>query len=123
MGKKHKRPRTAAELARKRPTGLDGTYTGTCIACVRPTDTALGFRGEPEAHAAFLIALGVPKREAIATTESFLPEFAAKYGSPDGLPQSIYRVCGKCAAKAKLPPPVLALPGHPVPVIYLPPPE
>ena len=94
MGKKHKRPRTAAELARKRPPGLDGTYTGTCVACLRGTDTALAFRGPAEWAAAGLVRLGLPMAEAIATIEAFPGMVEA-----DGATR-MFRVCERCAHKA-----------------------
>lgn len=86
--------------------GLQGTADGSCIACYTPTDTALGCRGEPEWQAAFLVTLGVPHDEAIATVERWQP--------PE---DSIYQVCAACAKKAGFPKPVLALAGAEIPTV------
>jgi hypothetical protein len=86
--------------------GLQGTLSGTCIACYKPTDTALGVEGDPEWHAAFLVVLGVPQTEALATIERSQPPR-----------RSVCRVCEACAAKSPFPKPVLALPGVAVPTV------
>lgn len=115
---KKRKPKSLDTLVRKRPTGLDGTYAGTCIACLKPTDTALAFRGEPEWHAAGLVQLGLPMNEAIATAERTLRAMAV--GSDGaGRYDAVYRVCGDCAAKADppFPTPALAYPGMPIPVV------
>lgn len=111
MSKKGK-PKSVTRLAHKRVPGLDGTYAGTCIACLRPTDTALGFRGEPEWHAAGLSRLGLPMAEAVAMVETYGGE-----PGPDGRYDAVYRVCERCAARAGFPKPGLALPGEGVPSI------
>lgn len=41
-----------------------GNADGTCIACYTATDTALGYSGTAEGHAAFLVSVGVPMEEA-----------------------------------------------------------
>lgn len=118
MSGKKRRPRSVVKLAARRTPGLDGTYTGTCIACLRATDTAMGIRGEPEWHAAFLVRLGLPMKEAIATTERYLAEMSEAYPlGPDGEPTAIYRVCSSCMERAHLPKPVLALVGAEIPML------
>ena len=120
---KKKRPRSVASLERKRSPGLDGTYNGTCVACLRATDTALGVRGVPEWHAGFLVAVGLPEQEADATVSRFLAELAAGggYRVEAGEYDMVYRVCGRCASRVpSLPAPVLVIPGNPVPTIAQP---
>jgi hypothetical protein len=96
------------------PPGLQGDYAGSCVACFRGTDTALGYRGSLEGHTAFLMALGLSEPEAA----ELVREFADHYGRDErgryGMP---YRVCSDCAAKAGLPPPALLTPGAEIPVI------
>lgn len=99
------------------PPGLQGDYQGTCIACFRGTDTALGVRGEPEWHAAFLHRLGLPMDQAIAIVER-RPE--ARTVRADGQSDGMYRVCSECAAKANFPAPVLAIEGAALPTIAQP---
>jgi hypothetical protein len=80
------------------------------VSRVSRAPTALGVRGEPEWAAAFLVNLGLPMKEAIAVVDA--------YGDMaiDG-DARIFRVCGKCAAKAGLPAPVLAIEGQPIPLL------
>lgn len=107
-----RRSRSVVSLASKRTPGLDGTYSGTCIACLRPTDTALGVRGEAEWHAAFLVVMGVPEDEARLTVQRHAPS-SDRY-------DAAYQVCGRCARNSPFPQPALALPGAPVPTIEQP---
>lgn len=92
---------------------------GLCVACMTPTDTALGVRGEPEWHIAFLTALGIPLDQAEKTFE-VMERTAPGIMSNDG---SVYewgvQVCTACAEKSRapLPIPVLALPGRDLPVV------
>lgn len=110
MASKKTKARSVRKLTAKRPPGLDGTYGETCIACLRPTDTALGVLGDPEWHVAFLVSIGLPSREAIKTIESG--------EMPDGRFHRMYRVCGKCAARIpSFPKPALIIVGDPVPTI------
>ena len=109
--------KSVERLAAYRTPGLDGTYSGTCVACLRPTDTALGVQGVPEWHAGVLVALGLPDKEAIALVAEFLDAMGDGPG-PDGRYERVYRVCGHCAARVPpFPRPALALPGEPVPTI------
>jgi hypothetical protein len=43
---------------------LQGNYAGTCVGCLRPTDTGLAVRGPAEAQIAFLMVLGMTYDEA-----------------------------------------------------------
>jgi hypothetical protein len=111
---KKRRPKSIVDLSARRARGLDGTYSGTCIACLLPTDTALGVRGEPEWHAAFLTLIGLPAAEAEAMVGRSEEPVDAR-----GRYETLYRVCSKCAAKgsSSFPKPALALPGASVPTI------
>jgi hypothetical protein len=93
------------------PVGLLGCYDGTCIVCLRPTDTALAFRGPAEWHLSALKVLGVPEDQAYATK---LPGWRERYGTrpgevPDGVLSEAYRVCldSVRACPAPFPDPVL----------------
>ena len=109
--------KSVERLAAHRTPGLDGTYSGTCVACLRPTDTALGVQGVPEWQAGVLVALGLPDKEAVALVAEFLDATGEGPG-PDGRYERVYRVCGDCAARVPhFPRPTLALPGEPVPTI------
>ncbi len=90
--------------------GLNSDYSGTCIACLKPTDTGLGVRGEAEWHAAFLINLGIPQDEATATVSDGTGLV------PDGVYERAYQVCRGCAP-AHFPVPALALPGSSLPAV------
>ena len=70
-------------------------YEGSCIACLRGTDTALGFRGPQEWFAAGLIRLGLPDDQAVATVESILLE----EGQDPDWGEWMVRVCKSCADK------------------------
>lgn len=51
-----------------------GSFTGSCIACLGGTDTAIAFRGEPEWCVAALVVLGLPTSEAVATFDLAHPD-------------------------------------------------
>lgn len=61
---------------------LQGDYHGTCIVCLRSTDSVLACSGEPEWHAEFLVNLGIPEKQAFAMIET--------YGEPL---DAVYKVC------------------------------
>lgn len=96
--------------------GLDGTLRDTCVSCLRGTDTALGIEGEPEWHAAFLVATGIPSGQAIA-----LAEYGMKEIGLDVRDQftSMYRVCSKCV-RLNMPRPGLCIEGEPIPLLRQP---
>ena len=99
--------------------GLNGDFTGTCVACINPTDTALGFRGTPEWCIAGLMCLGVPQTQAEHMVDT---EYGDAFGRlPDPLAMVI-RVCVECVEdlQPKFPRPGLFLPGHEVPGLVQP---
>jgi len=71
--------------------GIKGTFTGSCVVCLRGTGTGLVFLGEPEWLAAGLVRLGLPMDDAVATTE------VAMSDRPDGWEEWAVRVCSDCA--------------------------
>lgn len=82
--------------------GVMGNYIGSCIVCMRGTDTALAVRGEAEAGIAALMVLGVPEGEAHSTAAVF---FAERYGSgegevPGGVIDFPIQVCAECCRKS-----------------------
>lgn len=105
-GKKHHhiRPRRAVDLMSTTPPGLNGDYRGTCVVCLRGTDTALAFVGEAEWAIAGLKVLGLPKKEAHSTLEAFLVEFQPGHIPgmvPPGVITIPVQVCQRCAGKVK----------------------
>lgn len=87
--------------------------TGSCVVCMRGTDTALAFQGSPEWCIGGLHALGLPVDEAVAT-------FTNGYG--EHVPEwmiATYRVCAECVGNidAEFPEPALILPGAEIPSI------
>jgi hypothetical protein len=81
--------------------GLKGNYEGSCVSCLRGTDTAIGLRGEAEWMIAFLVAkLQMPMEEAVTT-------FSVATGcDPGNVPSGEFAVrvtlCKECAGKAGL---------------------
>jgi hypothetical protein len=114
MARKRPKQTSIRKLAAKRAPGLDGSYTGTCIGCLRPTDTAFGIRGVAEWHAAGLTRLGVPMDEALG----LVGMAGMEAGSTDRY-DAAYRVCGRCAARAGFPT-VLAVDGEAIPTMVQP---
>ena len=49
--------------------GIDGTYDGSCVACLRGTDTGLAFTGEAEWIIAGMMMLGIPEDQATIMVE------------------------------------------------------
>lgn len=88
------------------PPGLQGNYAGTCLSCLRATDTAIAFTGEAEFHIATIMRIcDIPFEEAL---ECFLdvhkssnPRFVLLPGNvPAGIMTKVVRVCGRCASAA-----------------------
>lgn len=90
--------------------GFDGTHTGTCIACLTPTDTAFGLEGVWQFHATILTKLGMTLRESLAVIELTHGEFPD--ADDDTRFTSIYRCCTACAKSHDVPAPGLAIPEH-----------
>lgn len=95
-------------------TGAFGNYVGSCVACMRGTDTGLAFRGEIEFIAAALMMLGVPENQAISivkTSDAILIDGENRF-------VATMRVCAGCAERARVPvKPVLLIDGADVPVL------
>jgi len=99
--------------------GLQGDFEGTCIVCLRPTDTGLAFKGDGDFLVAGLTVLGLPMDEAAATVSYF---FGIPPGTvPSGVRTLTIQVCKDCVAKTSLPAPVLAFSGAALPCIQQPP--
>ena len=98
---------------RRGAAGLQGDYSGTCVVCLQPTDTALGFRGTAEWLAARLVVLGLPNEQAIAMVQNVEGD------------EMMVRVCAACVERcpASFPPPALVLPGRAILTIEQPSPE
>lgn len=78
--------------------GLQGTYDGSCVVCLSPTDTGLVFEGVAEFTIAGLIKLGVPEDEAPATAWQVWGTDPGMV--PSGRVLSEVRVCTKDANRA-----------------------
>ena len=106
------RARIAVMAELPRP-NLQGNYRGSCVVCMRGTDTALAFTGPAEWHLAGLVGLGVPEGEAEATYRSGLRD-SGWVGADDEVPSASFtrgfRVCAECVnnSRANFP-----APGHP----------
>jgi hypothetical protein len=100
--------------------GLQGDYRGTCMVCLRPTDTGLAFQGEAEWIIAGYHVLGIPEDQAHQMLAQMNPEGWGNGLVPCGIVTVAARVCTDCAAQATDNggfPVALALPGQPLPTI------
>lgn len=79
--------------------GLDGSYAGSCVVCLRGTDTGLAFVGEAVFAAEGLNALGLPVEQAVATIQVFAEQEmgCARGTMPEGEQTWVFRVCQDCA--------------------------
>lgn len=79
------------------PPGLDGTYRGSCVVCLKGTDTAVGIEGIAEFVAATLNIMGLADDEAANTLSE------ATGCDPGMVPPGrftvIIRLCRDCAGK------------------------
>lgn len=94
--KKRKKPATRALPSPLPPPGLSGDYRGSCVVCLRGTETALAVSGPAEAAVGVLMALGVEKDAASNT-------LAAAHGCdpsmvPCGEGPWLLRLCSDCAS-------------------------
>ena len=104
------------------PPNLQGTYRGSCVACLQGTDTALAFTGEAEWLVAGLVMLGIPEDAASLMVEAFFKEQGAKPGMVlDGEWVMPVQVCAECVAKSAAPFPAPGIPSFGVPEIRQPP--
>ena len=102
--------RRLADVVSTTPPGLDGTYWGSCVGCLRGCDTCVAVVGDVDWHCAFLTVIGVPLEEAEAMIQApWFPILA-----PD-FPPVFYRVCTACAAKYPRLTARVAVPGADVP--------
>jgi hypothetical protein len=78
------------------PPGLDGTYSGSCVACLQGTDACVAVVGDVDWHAACLMTVGLPIEEAKAVI------FASGFPilAPDFSPV-FYAICTKCAGRMR----------------------
>jgi len=93
--------------------GLRGDYRGSCVVCLRPTDTGLATEGEADYAMAMLIELGVPEGQApdvVSLAAGVEPGMAYV-----GRQTVVFRVCARCAAAAGFVAPGLLAAGAPVP--------
>lgn len=89
---------------------------GLCIACITPTDTVLGFRGEGEWVIA--AAAKVTGDSLDVAHETYRQATGAAPGCViDGINEVVFRVCQSCATKAGLPKPVLFTPLAQIPAV------
>ena len=82
--------------------GISGDYKGSCVVCLRGTDTALPLEGEAEWIVAVLNRLGLPMDQAYETLRLAVGSDPGKV--PDGVVQVAVQVCADCVAKAKMRP-------------------
>ena len=78
--------------------GLRGDYRGSCVVCMRSTDTAFGIRGEAEASIAALVVLGVNQEEAYEMLRAYWaeaePDNPLEPGNvPGGVHDWAFRAC------------------------------
>jgi hypothetical protein len=75
--------------------GLQGTHEGSCVVCLKGTDTAVILVGEAEPVAAAYVHLGIPKCEAariVSTATGCSPGMV-----PAGEIKVRTRLCRQCA--------------------------
>lgn len=98
--------------------GLQGSYSGSCVVCLRGTDTGFAVRGDAEAVIAALIAAGVPESEAYETARAMWNEQGlevAQGNLPGGVHDAVVTLCKDDADRVGLPVGLLAsgeLPGY-----------
>jgi hypothetical protein len=86
--------------------GLRGSYHGSCVVCLRGTDTGFAVRGPAEAVIAGLIAAGVPESEAYETARAMWNEQGlevAEGNAPAGVHDVVITLCKDDADRAGLP--------------------
>jgi len=93
---------------------------GLCLACLTPTDTVLGFRGDAEFHVAAVMHITKESMDdALATYRNATGADPDKV--IDGVHDVAFRLCEKCASRAKLPrKPVLLTPFAEIPTFVQP---
>jgi hypothetical protein len=102
--------------------GLQGDHRGTCVVCIRPTDTGLKFKGDAEWIIASLMVLGLSQDVAYGV---LIQGWQERYGTqnpnvPSGILTEQMRVCGSCVRKCgkkNMPAPALIIAGGEMPVV------
>lgn len=91
---------------------------GTCVSCLKPTDTAIDVDGEAEFHMATLMILGLPDDQAASMVGQLTNAPAGQAFS--GRRMAAYRVCTACVERTgtNMPRPGLAIPGAEIPTVY-----
>jgi hypothetical protein len=85
--------------------GLRGSYRGSCVVCLRGTDTGFAVRGPAEAVIAALIVAGVPESEAYETARAMWNEQGlevAEGNIPSGVQDAVITLCTDDADRAGL---------------------
>jgi hypothetical protein len=106
MGKKKKPTKKERNAGWKGPSlpnplpspGLSGDYRGSCVICMRGTETAIGIRGAAEAGIAFLCVLGLNAETANATFEAATG--CDRGMVPTGINTWTFKLCEECVKKA-----------------------
>jgi hypothetical protein len=94
------------------PAGLDGSYRGSCVACLEGTDTGFVLHGPAEAYFAMLLVLGVPDDQAQTILEQAT---GSEPGSvPGGTLTLGTRVCRPCLEASGMNIPLGVVPNLPV---------
>lgn len=98
------------------PPNLQGDYRGSCVVCLRGTDTAIAFTGEAEWLEAGLRVLGIPDGQARHTADQYWQERGADPGMVfDGEHTMTVKVCAECAARSGANFPAPGIPAFGVP--------
>jgi hypothetical protein len=85
--------------------GLQGNYRGSCVVCLRGTDTGFAVRGPAEAVIAALIVAGVRASEANETARAMWNEHELEVAAgnvPGGVQDAVIRLCKEDADRAGL---------------------
>jgi hypothetical protein len=85
--------------------GLQGDYRGSCVVCLRGTDTGFAVRGPAEAVVAAVIVAGVPESEAYETARAMWNEHGrevAEGDMPGGVQDAVITLCKDDADRAGL---------------------
>lgn len=98
--------------------GLRGSYSGSCVVCLRGTDTGFAVRGDAEAVIAAVIAAGVQEAQAYETARAMWNEQGlevAEGNVPGGVHEAVITLCKNDADRVGLPVGLLSsdeLPGY-----------
>jgi hypothetical protein len=94
-------PAVTLDPTRMQPPGFDGTFNGTCIACITPTDTGVMLEGRAEFHIAAMQLWGIPDEQIASLLRMDVKTYELRaHEIPEGSFRAGFRVCERCAAKA-----------------------